>query len=266
MKLKSICILLMLVSCVTVAQEAIVIVKKITVQNISQSVVIFKDSTTKLSFETIRQQNFLPYSVKLLQNASPSDILWIKFKIVNYQVDSLRLVLSCGKQFFLDLYQINEKESITTTTGGTFVTWDRLIDGYGLPINLAPKQSSEIYLRVGTDAFYTKNLLLVPKIFDEIVYAQNQKNIFWSKRYLAMLYVFTIGFMVCSIVVAIFQYYTFPDKAILYYLGVITVSEMMIIRIAEYHLDLRIISLFFPSFFVYVYVIQTMLDHGLVGH
>jgi signal transduction histidine kinase len=259
MKLKPLCILLMFVTYVSLAQEAIVIDKKITVQSISQSVAIFKDSTTKLSFEAIRQQYFQPYSVSFLQNSSPSDILWIKFKIVNQQADSLKLILSCGKQFFLDLYQINEKVAVKHTTGGTFVAWDNLIDGYGLPIILAPKQSSEIYFRVGTDAFYTKNLLLEAKLFDETVYAQNLKDIFWSKRYLAMLYVFTIGFLACSIVVAIFQYYTFPDKAILYYLGVISMSEMMVIRVAEYHLDLRIISFFFPSFFVYVYVIQTML-------
>lgn len=264
MKLKPLCIILMFFSCASLAQEVIVIDKKITVQTISQSVAVFKDSTTKLSFEAIRQQRFQHYSVNFLLNSSPSDILWIKFKIVNQQADSLKLILSCGKQFFLDLYQVDVNNAIKKTTGGTFVAWDNLIDGYGLPITLAPKQSSEIYLRVGTDAFYTKNLLIEPKLFEKNAYFQSQKDDFWQRRYLALVYILTFGFLACGIILAIFQYYTFPDKAILYYLVVIFLAEIMIIRVAEYHLDIRLVSWFFPSFFLYIYVLQTILGLAYV--
>jgi signal transduction histidine kinase len=252
-------IFLLLTSCATLAQKGIIIDKKITVLDISQSVSIWKDSTTKLPFEKIRQQSFQAYSADFLHHSSPSDILWLKFNIINKQADTLKLLLNCGKQFFLDLYQVYPDGSIRQTSAGVFVDWKKLIDGYGLPIVLTANQSSEIYLRIGTDAFYTQSLLVVPKLFDEAAYIQNQKNNFWDKRYLAILYFLTIGFLACGIVLAIFQYYTFPDKAILYYLGVIFLAEIMIIRVAEFHLDLRIISSFFPDFFGYLYVIQIVL-------
>ena len=256
---KLLCLFIMLVSCVSFAQQTVVVDSMIVIRDIRQSVLIFKDSTTTLPFELIRQQHFRAYSTDFLLNSFASDILWLHFKVQNKDADTLKLILNAGKHFFLDLYQIHQNNQIKKHTGGVFVSWKNLIDGYGMPITLAPQEASEIYLRIGADAFYTKNLLVVPKLFTERFYIDNQHNSFWTKRFLGFLFAFTIGFLISGIIVALFQYYILPNKAILYYIIIIAFSEIMIFRVAEYHLNIRIISSFFPTFFGHLYIIQTVL-------
>jgi hypothetical protein len=64
---------LLLSSCAALAQKGIIIDKKITVLDISQSVSILKESTTKLPFEKIRQHPFQTYSADFLHRFCPSD-------------------------------------------------------------------------------------------------------------------------------------------------------------------------------------------------
>ncbi len=261
MKILNTIVLFVLISNQTFSQEIIKIKDNFGSIAIKPYIKMYLDNSVEKNIESIQKENFSNFSEKTLEQHKSKSILWLKFKVENIGQKTLQVLFYTGKLFFIDLYQINPDGSLLHYEGGTFSGWDNLIDGYALPITLQPQQKATIYIRIGTDEVFSIPLMVNPKLYESSNYETIKNRLFWNNTNVFILYFFTLGFLICSIFIALFQYYSFRDSVVLYYLGVVLISAIMILRVAEFNLDIRIISSIYPSYFVYIFTFQLIFNY-----
>ncbi len=243
------------------AQELVKVDENFKELDSRNSITMYIDNDAQMDFNSVRHQVFQKFSNSLLKKNKSNAILWLKLSIQNVSNRALHPLFHIGKLFYIDLYQVNTDNQIIHQTGGTFSDWQGLKDGYALPIHLKPLQSADVFIRIGTDEVFSMPLLVIPKLYESAAYESVSNEKYKHNTDVLILYFLTIGFLVCSIVIAIFQYFSFRDPVVLYYIGVILISILMILRVAEFNLDVRFISKYFPSFFTYIFTFQILFNY-----
>ncbi len=223
--------------------------------DISNKTEIYIAPNIKETIDSVQKRQFTPFVQEKLFINSQKAIFWLKFKIKNTQNEANTWHLNVGRFYFIDLYQFGT-QSQKYVTGGTISDWDNLIDGYALPIELKPNESATIYVRVGNQLIPEKNATIHPILYSKAAYNSNRFNLYSERTKLFILYFVTLGFLVCSIVIGLFQYFSFKDKAVLYYIGVLAVSIISMARIVEFHLDIRFISNLIPAFSLFTFILH----------
>lgn len=229
-------------------------------QDITANTSFYQDTVGNLSFSAIAQKKFMPYHNGLNSLINPHEVFWLKFTAHNS--DSLHLqraVFYAGKPFFLDLYSNDENGNVKVVEGGTNADW-RVnyfsYDGYGLPIMLFPKQQKTFFVRIINDDFNQKKVTINPIVFSEASYKDFKNDLLHQKYGLLIFYFLTLGGLMFGSIFSIFQYIYKKDNALLYYTLVAFLSAIMLLRVAEYHLEIRLLSIFIPHLFSTLYIIQ----------
>ncbi len=209
------------------------------------------------SATAIPHDNFEPFPHLDTLRKYSTKVIWLKFQIKNIGNKPNHLILNLGKHFFLDLFVI-KKNRILHTKAGALNSWQGLIDGYALPILLNPDETADVYVRMGTDIFYSRNIYSSPTLFSPQAYKKQTESIFRAKKSHALLMIGTIGFLICGIIVAFSQYFTTKRLPVFYYLFTTVMSALNIIRLTEYHLDFRFISEYIPFYFGLTFILQIL--------
>lgn len=222
---------------------------------IANAVYLLEDKTQKLDLEAVQKIAFVQKNKKRLFRG----IYWVKFAIKNQSSLPQDLILDMGKPLFIDLYVCDrEHKLLLHQEGGMLVRWksDR-INGLGIPIKVSAHQQLEVYVRIGQVDF-TKNKNTLPiKLFEKIQYDNRQFEQFWGKNILFAFYSITLGFLFFAIVYALIQFVMFKQNLeYLYYVLVSILSFGSIVRVAEYHLEIQLISNYLTGFFGMVYVLN----------
>ena len=186
--------------------------------------------------------------------------LWFRFVAQNPNLhDTLTRVVYLGRQPLLRLFVLNEtNQTEQTATGGTLSNWPAtsyIPDGYGLPFRLPPGQRRTILVALQPGLFFN-NDLETPKLYSLADYRTFKHDLFFRQRWLLIVYAFVIGSLFFGSSFALFQYATRRDQALIYYAGVAFFSALMVIRIADYNLEIRTVSLLVHQFFAYEYTIN----------
>lgn len=241
------------------AQNSVLADENLNKLTISQQVSYWVDRDYHFkAVSALPQEKFKPFpSLDTLRKYS-TKVIWIKFQIQNIGKKNLDLILNLGKHFFLDLFIVNKDQIISHTQAGALSSWQGLIDGYALPIKIRKNETFEVYVRMGTDIFYSRNIYTYPTLFSQEDYKEYVRTIFKAKKSHALLMLSTIGFLVCGIIVAFSQYFTSKRLPVFYYLFTTVVSQLNIIRLTEYHLDFRFISGYIPFYFGLTFVLQLL--------
>ncbi len=204
-------------------------------------------------------QAFRPFQDLENLRKNSKKIIWLRFKIKQTIDSNIRPILYLGRFFFLDLYLFDKNTRlISHTQAGTFERWAKDKDGYGLEIPLNKNQTYEVYIRLGTDIFYSKNIYTTPKLYTATAYIKHQQYIFKGKKSLSLLLLSTIGFLLCGTIVAFSQYLSSRQPPVMYYLIATIISAVTILKIAEFNLDFRLISDFFPPFTLLTFIFQLL--------
>ncbi len=216
--------------------------------DISPYVEVYKDKTKALTVEAIQTKVFKPFTKNILDTILYSDVCWLKFKLLNNKVDTIYLTLNLQKQFFIDLYQIKLNKVISLQKGGGFSQTFTSFSAYNLPLSVLPQDSCQIYIRVVFDTFHLQHKVLFLNLLSKKTAILLQKDAFTNHIPLFLMYFFTICFLFFGLFYGFLQFYSYQDKAILYYLIVIIFSILIILRVAELNLDLKILPNSMPLF------------------
>ncbi|MBO0933881.1 histidine kinase [Fibrella aquatilis] len=205
---------------------------------------------------------FCPYQAdSVAEKQMAGSTLWLRFVAHNpSQHDTLTQVVYAGRQPLLQLYVLNETgQPQQTASGGTLADWPAtsyIPDGYGLPFRLLPGQHRTLLLALQPGLFFN-NGLETPVLYSLSGYRAFKQDLFFRQRWLLILYAFVIGSLFFGSSFALFQYATRRDRALIYYAGVAFFSALMVIRIADYNLEIRTVSLLVHRFFAYEYAINS---------
>ena len=232
----------------------------LTQQDIGRHVSVFQDSTGTATFTKITQQKFIDFEQNIKSPKNVSGVYWVKLTAQNTNdFRTQRAVFFIGKPCFLDRYTLDDAGKLQIVEGGTIADWNTNYfsrDGYGMSIELLPKQTKTFYFRIVNDDFYQKQANVHPVVFSEKAYRDFKNASLRQKYFLMFFYALVLGGLMFGTVFSIFQYLFKKDGAFLSYGLVAALSLLMLLRIAEYHLEVRIFSEIFPNFFAFYYVIQ----------
>lgn len=198
---------------------------------------------------------FLLDSVTTKQAAGST--LWLRFVVQNLNPqDSLTQVFYVGRQTLLRLFALNDHGQLAQmVSGGTLSDWPAsslLPDGYGLPFRVPPGQRSTVLVEIRSGLFFI-NALEQPVLYSPDNYRTVKNDLFFRQRWLLIFYAFAVGCLFFGSSFALFQYATRRDRALIYYAGVSFFSALILIRIADYNLEIRTVTLLVPRLFAYEY-------------
>ena len=226
----------------------------------SAKLAVFQDSTGKMTFDKVLKKTFSSYTQRNNSPANANGAFWLRIEAQNTNArQPQNVVLNCGKPIYFDLYFPKANSSPLVVEGGINSLWPQnhgTDDGYGLPIRFAAGQKMVFYARIVTEDFYQKKMSIVPRFFSEIQYRDFKNARFQQKYLLLIFFAFTMGCLLFGAAFTVFQYVFKKDNALLIYALVAFLSAIMLLRMAEYHLEIRLISTFIPYFFALYYLIQ----------
>ncbi len=223
--------------------------------DVSSHAQIYIAPNYKETIDSIQHKPFERFSKDKLYINSQKAIFWLKLSIQNPHHTRKTWYLNVGKFYFIDIYQLGNRPT-KHTQGGTISDWDRLPDGYALPIELEAHEQATLFVRIGNQLIPEKNASIYPMLYTKKVYDESRFNLYSERTKLFTLYFITLGFLVCSIIIGLFQYFSFKDTAVMYYIAVLAISILAIVRIAEFHLDIRFISNLIPTFSLYTFTLH----------
>ncbi|WP_435356722.1 sensor histidine kinase [Emticicia sp. SJ17W-69] len=264
MKVILFCTLWMMIVEVSFSQKSIVFAEDDNLDkgDISQYSEVYKDKTKSLTLEAIQTKIFTPFKKNILDTISYSDVCWLKFKIINKKVDTIHLTVNLQKQFFLDLYQVRLNKVIRSEKGGGFSQSFTSSSAYSLPISILPQDSCQIFIRVVFDTFHLQHKLLFLKLFSTKTAILLKNEAFSNQIPLFLMYFLTICFLLFGLFYGFLQFYSYQDKAILYYLIVIIPSLLIVLRVAELNLDFKILPNSMPLLHPFQLTLELVLACG----
>lgn len=204
---------------------------------------------------------FRPFLLdSMAQPFTAGTTLWFRFVVQNSSsTDTLTQVAYVGRQVMLQLFVLNEQgQPKPVAAGGTLSDWPAsslIPDGYGLPFRVLPGQRSTVLLEMPLGLFFN-NGLEQPLLYSLDDYRAAKHDLFFRQRWLLIFYAFTVGCLFFGSSFALFQFTTRRDLALIYYAGVSFFSAVIIMRIADYNLEIRTITLLVPRFFAYEYPVN----------
>ena len=226
----------------------------------SAKLAVFQDSTGKMTFVEVYKRPFAPYTQSNNSPVNANGAFWLRIEAQNTNPSQPQnVVLNCGKPLYFDLYFPKTNGSPLVIEGGTHSQWPQnrfTYDGYGLPVRLAAKQKMVFYARIVTDDFYQKKIKIEPRFFSKTQYRDFKNALLQQKYPLLLFFAFTMGCLLFGAAFTVFQYVFKKDNALLMYALVALLSAIMLLRMAEYHLEIRLLSTFIPYFFGLYYLIQ----------
>lgn len=244
---------------------------------IGQSIIQVNENLRKLDIQThslywidddyhqkdihqIIQQKFQPLKNINTLRKNSDKIIWLKFKIQNTSKQEIPLILNVGRHFFLDMFVLNQGKLVKQIQAGTFVSWENMVNGYSLPISAKKEAEYDVYVRMGSSVFYAANIYSTPTLSHPEEYQNQIQKIYKAKKSHALLFLCTIGFLTCGFIVILSQYLTSKRPLVLYYLSATIISEITILKLAEFNLDLRFIAYYIPAWGLSTFILQ-LLQH-----
>jgi signal transduction histidine kinase len=238
------------------SQEIVFVKNDSTNIELSDKILVFQDTSKKLKIDSILNQKFTPYIKNVFSKIKSSDVFWVKFALSNKSTHSVSLNLNVQKQFFLDLYQIKSHQQTRHIAKGGFSNTLMGQYIYEMPFILAPNDTNTFYLRVVFDTFHLQNVPFSMKLCTNYMAKYHQKEFVYDHLWSFIVYFFAVCFLIFGIYLGLIHYYDQKDFTIIYYLFVLIITILVILRVAEFNLGQVILPRNNPYFLTFWLIID----------
>lgn len=222
------------------------------VLDIQDYVLIFDDTLSRnYSFSEIQEQRFLPFKgfkVSRYHRNIASITQWLKFGVENAGTDTLNAYLNIGKHNLLSLQAVGSAEVYYAGLTYCRDSRNKMFPDYYLPVRVAPGSKDIFYVQIINYGIVPDHIRPVLYIGADIIAEKNQLNSNWLGWLL-----FTCVTMGGILVLGIFmlaQYFSNRQPEYLHYSIYTILIFLSLERAFEWNFGIRIISQYFPWYFV----------------
>lgn len=191
------------------------------------------------SFEVIKEKEFRPVPIELLQGfipVKPLVVNWLKFTIRNTHVsDTLRLIVSCNLHASVQLYHDGATVPLDIPTEALRKT---IPDKLGLPVIVPPIQTITWYVRV-VERIYMLTPLTA-EVFTPGLYFQEVARQKDDSGPLFLFMNMALGSLLFMLLFAVYQYMLLRDISLLFYAAYVSCAFIVWLIISDQRFDLHI--------------------------